>query len=353
MIVEGKSYSSNTTKLLKHLDKLKNLQEGKPPAPVMAHISLINACNLTCSFCCFANRDLKDKLPLDKVKQALISFKKIGISGIEFTGGGEPTIHPDFKEIIQYSYDLGFKLGICTNGKILGSKIKKDTIKMFTWVRLGMYGFYEGYDYDLSVFEGIDTMASAAYVWDENINTSDNPNVTGDFSTNPEKKRLATNFQTRENFYKMLDWVEKNKIPCRIAFNAIKQVNETEKDIETIRIIIQEYEKKRNKKLKYAFLSDFNFKGERRNDHCYMPMVKPFLYTDGYIYACPSAELSLENNYNYVPESQFMVCDINNIEKYYSVPHKVRHHACEYCKYAMQNELIDDILTETEHNDFA
>ena len=132
---------------------------------------------------------------------------------------------------------------------------------MFTWVRLGMYGFYEGYDYDLSVFEGIDTMASAAYVWDENINTSDNPNVTGDFSTNPEKKRLATNFQTRENFYKMLDWVEKNKIPCRIAFNAIKQVNETEKDIETIRIIIQEYEKKRNKKLKYAFLSDFNFKG--------------------------------------------------------------------------------------------
>mgnify|MGYP000560123750 CR=1 FL=1 len=44
---------------------------------------------------------------------------------------------------------------------------------------------------------------------------------------------------------------------------------------------------------------------------------------------------------------------INNLEKYYSVPHKVRHHACEYCKYAMRNELIDDILTETEHNDFA
>ena len=31
----------------------------------------------------------------------------------------------------------------------------------------------------------------------------------------------------------------------------------------------------------------------------------------------------------------------------------LRHHACHYCKYAMQNELVDDILTDTIHNDFA
>ena len=60
----------------------------------------------------------------------------------------------------------------------------------------------------------------------------------------------------------MLDWVEKNKIPCRIAFNAIKDVKETAKDIETIRGVIHEYEKDRGRKLQSAFLSDFNFKGE-------------------------------------------------------------------------------------------
>ena len=351
---EGRSFSSNTTKLLKHLDKLKLIQDGKPPSPVMAHISLINACNLTCSFCCFANREMTDKLPLEKVKHALDSFKKIGITGIEFTGGGEPTIHPDFEEIVRYTHSLGFKMGICTNGVIIGKdrKIKQDIVKMFSWVRLGMYGFYEGYDYDLSVYDGIDTKPTAAYVWDENLETSNNPNITGEWTV-LSKKRLSTKFQTRDNFYRMLDWVEKRQIPCRIAFNAIKKVTETEKDIETIRGVITEYEESRGYKLQYAFLSDFNFKGERRNDHCYMPMVKPFLFTDGYIYACPSAELSIENNYNYVPESQFMVCDIEGIEEYYSKPPEVRHHACHYCKYAMQNELIDDILTETEHNEFA
>jgi len=352
--VEGRSFTSNHVKLLKHLNKLKKIQDNESPSPVMVHMSLINACNLTCSFCCFANREMTDRLATDKVLQALDSFKKIGVTGIEFTGGGEPTLHPDFVKIAQYAHDLGFSLGVCTNGAFFGleRRFKKDVVELFSWVRLGMYGFYEGYEYDLKVFEGTNTSISAAYVWDEALNTSTNPNITGKW-TSSKKKRLAKNFQTQKNFTRMLDWVEENKIPTRIAFNAIKDVKETQKDIETIRNVLKEYESSKGKTLEYAFLSDFNFKGERRNDHCYMHMVKPFLFTDGYIYACPSAELSLENNYNYVPESQFMVCHIDDIEEFYNKPSSLRHHACHYCKYAMQNELIDDILVQTEHNEFA
>ena len=47
-VVQGRSFSSNLTKMLKHMDKLEAIQQGKPPSPVMAHISLTNACNLTC-----------------------------------------------------------------------------------------------------------------------------------------------------------------------------------------------------------------------------------------------------------------------------------------------------------------
>ena len=74
-VVQGRSYSSNLTKLLKQLPKLDNLQKGKPPSPVMAHMSITNYCNLTCSFCCFANRDISEKMPTEKVFQALESFK--------------------------------------------------------------------------------------------------------------------------------------------------------------------------------------------------------------------------------------------------------------------------------------
>ena len=64
-VVQGRSFSSNLSKLVKHMDKLENLQQCKPPSPVMAHISLTNACNLTSSFCCFANRDISDKMPTE------------------------------------------------------------------------------------------------------------------------------------------------------------------------------------------------------------------------------------------------------------------------------------------------
>ena len=194
--VQGRTYTSNHVKLLKHLDKLKKIQDKKPPSPVMVHISIINACNLTCSFCCCANRPIKDRLPKEKVMQALDSFHRIGVKGLEFTGGGEPTLHPDFIEIVKYAHSLGFKMGLVTNGAMIGQKrkIKKEVIELFTWVRLGMYGFYEGYEYDLSVYEGTDVTVSAAYVWDEALETSKNPNITGKW-VDKIARRLSRRFQ--------------------------------------------------------------------------------------------------------------------------------------------------------------
>lgn len=346
--VQGRSYTSNHVKLLKHLDKLKIIQDGGRPSPVMVHISPCNPCNLTCSFCCFANRSMKEMLTVEQMKKALDSFRYLGATGVEFTGGGEPTLHPKLNEVILYAHQLGYKIGICTNG----SKLKK--IKHWdklSWVRLGMYGFDEGYDYDLSVFEGLKIEISAAYVWDGALETSNNPNVTGEW-TDPKKKVLAKNFYKKENFMRMLEWVETNKIPTRIAFNAIKDPKIVEQDIQTIRDLITEY----GKPLNYAFLSDFNFKGTRRNNHCYMHMVKPCVFTDGNVYVCPSAELAIENNYHV--NDEFKICDIDGIIDFYESqvggPNvSRRHHNCSFCKYAYQNELIDDIVTETRHNEFA
>ena len=88
-----------------------------------------------------------------------------------------------------------------------------------------------------------------------------------------------------------------------------------------------------------------------------MHMVKPCVFTDGNVYVCPSAELAPENGYMVHP--QFKIANIDTILDYYNsidgddVNDKRRHHNCSFCKYALQNELIDDIVTETRHNEFA
>jgi len=351
--VQGRSYTSNATKLLKHMDRLQIIQDGGRPKPVMFHMSPANPCNLTCSFCCFANRSMKEMLTLDQMKSAIDQFADLGVLGMEFTGGGEPTLHPQLDEAIAHAHSRGIKIGICTNG----SRLKKvKNWHMLSWVRLGMYSWDEKkpYEYHLEVFEGLDIEISAAYVWDGATETSTNPNITGEWSDTKAKK-LASNSYKEENFMKMLAWVEEKKIPCRIAFNAIKSVEEVQKDILKIGELIAIHEEK-NGKLKYAFLSDFNFKGVRRNDNCYMHMVKPCVFTDGNVYVCPSAELAPENNY--AVNEEFKISDIAGITDFYNsqvggAGVSRRHHACSFCKYAYQNELIDDVVTETRHNEFA
>ena len=54
----------------------------------------------------------------------------------------------------------------------------------------------------------------------------------------------------------------------------------------------------------------------------------------------------------------FKLCDIAGITDFYNTQIggpgvTTRVHACSYCKYAMQNELIDDVVTETRHNEFT
>jgi MoaA/NifB/PqqE/SkfB family radical SAM enzyme len=351
--VQGRSYTSNNVKLLKHMDRLSIIQSGGRPKPVMFHMSPCNPCNLTCSFCCFANRTMKEMLTLEQMQSAIDQFAALGVLGMELTGGGEPTLHPQIDEVIEYAYNKGLKVGICTNG----SRLKKvKNWHMVSWARLGMYSWDEKkpYEYHLEVFEGLDIEISAAYVWDGATETSTNPNITGEW-TDTKLRKLASNEYKEDNFKKMLAWVEENKIPCRIAFNAIKAVDLVKQDIDRIRELIAEHEEK-NIKLKYAFLSDFNFKGERRNDHCYMHMVKPFVFTDGDVYVCPSAELSPENNYKV--NDEFKISDIAGITDFFNSQVggpgvSRRHHACTFCKYAYQNELIDDVVTETRHNEFT
>lgn len=348
--VEGRTYTSNVSKLLKHLPKIQLLQDGKRPSPVMFHMSPCNPCNLTCSFCCFSNRALKEMLTFEQMKKAVDSFVELGATGMELTGGGEPTLHPDFGKIVNYAYEKGLKIGVVTNG----TKITKwhevgGVWDKLEWIRLGMYGFTEGYEYDIeSLRKYPNLMIGAAYIWDENFRTSENPNILGTWSET-KGKRLSKNRQTPEHFERMLEWVEKEKIPTRIAFNSIKKSVLIIEDIETIK------ERIKSKNLQYAFLSDFNWKGSRRNSNCYMHNFKPFVYTDGNVYVCPCAEMAVENAYKV--NSEFKICDIDGILDYYNNIQKndgiKRDHSCTYCKYAAQNELIDDALTHTEHNDFA
>lgn len=117
-----------TSKLMFHLDRLVDIQTGGKPAPVNVEIDLSNRCQMGCPFCHFAHVHSKGKLAhrkthdtgdlMDKALALSIldQLKAAGVRSVTWSGGGEPTLHPNIAEIVTHAHELGLDQGIYTNG---------------------------------------------------------------------------------------------------------------------------------------------------------------------------------------------------------------------------------------------
>ena len=84
-------------------------------------------CNHRCSSCYikfndtgFGNKPVKDFIPIEKIKEALLHTKNEDIHCIYFTGA-EPMTHPDFNSILRLCLKRT-NVCICTNGSFLNEK---------------------------------------------------------------------------------------------------------------------------------------------------------------------------------------------------------------------------------------
>lgn len=98
---------------------LANLDSVRNGTPVTADIFLTNYCNNHCQYCAYGRWKELKKTPrymrAEDFKLYLIRLKEIGVKGIILTGGGEPTVNPDFGEITAFLEEHNFPYGINTN----------------------------------------------------------------------------------------------------------------------------------------------------------------------------------------------------------------------------------------------
>jgi len=66
------------------------------------------SCNLRCRYCyARSGEDLVKVVDLDTLKSIISEAKELGIKSVVVIGGGEPTLHPTFKELVAYNDSLG------------------------------------------------------------------------------------------------------------------------------------------------------------------------------------------------------------------------------------------------------
>jgi radical SAM protein with 4Fe4S-binding SPASM domain len=94
--------------------------------PLVLNLEITNACGGSCAYCLSGSlAENKYFMPKEKAMEVIEDGKKIGIRHVTLPGG-DPLLHPDFFEIIEWSgTELGMHSFIVTSSMISKKKAKK------------------------------------------------------------------------------------------------------------------------------------------------------------------------------------------------------------------------------------
>ena len=131
---------------------------GLPSAPKQVQLILSDLCNQDCHFCAYrmsgytsnelfmgesqpaayGHSNPKRWIPTQRALELIDEFKAAGVLSVQFTGGGEPTVHPDHEAVFQKALDLGLRCSLVSNGVKWSYPLAKDILPRFDWVRVSI-----------------------------------------------------------------------------------------------------------------------------------------------------------------------------------------------------------------------
>ena len=122
-------------------------ERRNPPGPVVIW-NLIRRCNLKCKHCYSISGDVDfpDELDTDQVFKVMGDLKDFGVP-VLILSGGEPLLRPDIFDISRRAKELGFYVGLSSNGTL----ITKDNISEiadigYDYVGVSLDGLRETHD---------------------------------------------------------------------------------------------------------------------------------------------------------------------------------------------------------------
>lgn len=170
-------------KLLAHPERLAGWMRGDTPAPVTLEWDLSNRCTLGCDACHFAHTHTRgplarrekpvwsgpvgDLADWDVVVRALKDAAQMGVQGVVWTGGGEPTTHPHWRDIIAAADAYGLAQGLYTHGALLRDDDRR-ALRPLTWAVVSLdaddeasYVAYKGVDQFQAACDGLQHLTVA------------------------------------------------------------------------------------------------------------------------------------------------------------------------------------------------
>lgn len=296
--------------------------------PIHVQLSITNKCTLNCPFCSCSNRDKKLELSYEDIVEIMTKAKKVGCESVTITGGGEPTCHPRFNDIIRKIRQLGIKIGLVTNGTLIDT-VPEETWSRITWCRIS---------------------SGDHRVWDKDYEakldkaTSNGPNVDWAFS------HVITAAPNYELLKKLLTYAKKN------LFTHVRLVGDIlDTEHTPVMSILKEHLAEMN--------VDFNFiiyQGRKEptcgTKDCLISLLKPVVGTNGMLYPCCGTQYAQE-----LPSRDFgtpgkdIMClgPAKDIDKIFAKQKNFDGSVCKKCYYSDYNKALKIIKSKLTHVEFV
>lgn len=142
----------STLKIAHHASRISDLRDGHQVVPVHVHFILSDFCNQDCSFCSYrmsggfstelfkgeaGEKNPQRMMPTEKALEIIADLGAMGCRAIQFTGGGEPTVHPSHPLIFDTALETGLDCALVSNGAVQRDETL-DLLPNFHWVRYSL-----------------------------------------------------------------------------------------------------------------------------------------------------------------------------------------------------------------------
>ena len=131
---------------------------GLPDVPKQVQLILSDLCNQDCSFCAYrmsgytsnqlfvgdskaaayGHNNPQRWIPTERAMSLISEISELGCLAVQFTGGGEPTVHPAHEDIFRKTLEQNLRASLVSNGIKWSEKLINDILPNFDWVRVSI-----------------------------------------------------------------------------------------------------------------------------------------------------------------------------------------------------------------------
>ena len=126
-------------------DRVLAASDLRRKAPIHLQLILSNVCNQKCTFCAYrmegyaSNQrfDHRAMMQVDKAREILSDAAEMGVKSVQFTGGGEPTVHAGLPGLMRHADQIGLDVALVTNCAKISEEVA-DATMLATWMRISL-----------------------------------------------------------------------------------------------------------------------------------------------------------------------------------------------------------------------